>query len=476
MRANHAVTLGLCFGLVGIAGWVAGCGTDTFGTCTDTNTCGGGDGGGDVVTGDVTVVDDAGEGSAPFDGGDSSVAKDGGSEGASDARAEGEAGCAAPLSLDCNGTCVDPTRPEHCGTCTNVCAGPDSGTGQATCTSGVCGLGCTGATSLDCNGACVDPSQPATCGTCTNACAGPTSGTGSAVCTLGADGGGACSVTCGGSTTLMCGTNCYAPTDPNHCGGCSNACSGPTNGNGTATCTGSTPTCGIACSSGYHVCSGACDSNGDVPSNTGDPCIVSEAYGVFVSPGGSDGNAGTQLMPVRTLGTAMDLAKAAGKRVYACGNNGTYDENLVVGSSRDGVGVYGGLDCTSVPSQWTYVAADVAVVAPTAQGYALAVTGLTAGVTFEDFGFTAQAGSLAGDSSIGVFAASSSNVLLRRCSVTAGAGMPGQDQSQPAPYSAAAPLGNPGGRPRVPEVRAPADRSNLTPLVPQAGEGQGARP
>jgi hypothetical protein len=148
--------------------------------------------------------------------------------------------------------------------------------------------------------------------------------------------------------------------------------------------------------------------------------------------------------PCKTIGHAMDQAKSGTLRVYACGNGGSYNENLVVGTSRDGIAVYGGLDCTTTPSQWVYNAADKAQVAPTAQGYALQVTGLTTGVTFADFGFTSQAATTAGQSSIAVFVSGSSGVLLERCSVTAGVGLQGQDQSQPAPYSSAAPNGNPG--------------------------------
>ena len=163
-----------------------------------------------------------------------------------------------------------------------------------------------------------------------------------------------------------------------------------------------------------------------------------------MSPKGSDSNAGTQVAPVLTVGHAMDLAKAASKRVYACGNNGSYNESLVVGASRDGVNLYGGLDCTTTPAQWAYNASDKATMAPAAKGYALQVTGLSTGVTFEDFGFVAQPGSVAGDSSIAVFVASSSGLVLRRSVVTAGTAQPGQDQSQPAPYASSAPAGNPG--------------------------------
>ena len=270
--------------------------------------------------------------------------------------------CTSP-TIECGGQCVDPSLPAHCGSCTNVCAGPDGAAGHATCTGGVCGVACDpdASTSLDCRrGACVDPTSPA------------------------------------------------------HCGSCSNACPPPPSGNGSATCT-APMTCGLTCSSGHHLCAGDCLPDTDVPSNTGDPCVVSDAFGVFVSTGGSDSNAGTMASPVATVGKAMDLAKAAGKRVYACGSAQLHEENLVVGATRDGVAVYGGLDCSA--AQWKYDATKVAVVAPTTAGYALQMTGLTAGVTFEDFAFTAKMRPCLRASSIAVFAANSSNVVLRRCAV-----------------------------------------------------------
>src|SRR5579859_5966628 len=60
---------------------------------------------------------------------------------------------------------------------------------------------------------------------------------------------------------------------------------------------------------------GGCDRS-KAPSEEG--CVVAEAYGIFVSPAGSDGSAGTRSAPLATIGHGMDVAKAAGKRVYVC--------------------------------------------------------------------------------------------------------------------------------------------------------------
>jgi hypothetical protein len=233
------------------------------------------------------------------------------------------------------------------------------------------------------------------------------------------------SLTCEAGTVMCSGSCVDTSTDPNNCGGCGKGCTAPTNG--TATCADGTdgaPACGFACNSMFHSCNGACDPNSDTPSMSGsDPCILTTAFGVFVSPAGSDtsGN-GSPTEPFQTIGHAMDIAVSGGtKRVYACGSAGPYTlENLNVGMSRNGVSVYGGLDCTTTPAAWTYNATDVASVTPTAAGYALQVSALVTGTTFEDFAFTSQASSGAGVSSIAVFVSNSMNVAFTRVAMTAG--------------------------------------------------------
>ena len=160
--------------------------------------------------------------------------------------------------------------------------------------------------------------------------------------------------------------------------------------------------------------SAACD---PTKSPHDDPCVIGEPFGVFVSPVGADGNPGTRALPLHTLGQAMDVAQSSGKhRVYACA--GTFAEPLVVGASRDGVAVYGGLDCTS----WNYGSQSRVTVAPDRPGYALDIEGVAQGVTFEDIDFVAASasGTNPGESSIAAFVSKSQNVAFHRVSITAG--------------------------------------------------------
>jgi hypothetical protein len=194
---------------------------------------------------------------------------------------------------------------------------------------------------------------------------------------------------------------------------------------------------------GYHACGGDCLSDTDPPSTTADPCVIVGAFGVFVSPIGSDTiGKGTPAQPYGTVGHAMDQAVMGGtKRVFACGTAGNYGENLVVSASRDGVVLYGSLDCTTTPSAWTYSATKPATVAP-GSGYALQLSGLVTGVTFEDFAFEAPGAAAPGASSIAVFAANAQNVALHRVSITAGdvtgtgaAGASGGTSSNPSNWA-----------------------------------------
>jgi uncharacterized membrane protein YgcG len=158
-----------------------------------------------------------------------------------------------------------------------------------------------------------------------------------------------------------------------------------------------------------------------------DACVIDEAYGVFVSPTGSDSNQGTKSAPLRTIGRGMDVAKAAGKRVYVCA--GMFAEKLVVSAARDGTNVFGALDCAS----WSYGALNKVTVAPAEAGYALELDGLQTGITVEDVEFDAQPATRgsAGESSVAAFAAGSQNVAFTRVTIAAGNAADGAPGASP---------------------------------------------
>ena len=343
------------------------------------------------------------------------------------------------------------------------------------------GATCTAPTSLDCNGTCVDPTQPAHCGSCSNVCAGPDGGTGMGVCNAAADGGATCSLQCESPTTLQCGGTCYDPaTDAHHCGSCTNDCIASEPSNSTGTCAAGAdggPACGFKCDATYHACNGQCLPDSNDPSM--DPCVLTEQFGVFVAPApmGSDAaGCGTRAAPCATVDHAMDIATASASphvtRVYACGSAGNYDEHVLVNASRDGLTLFGYLSCPG-GGAWAYDATKKATAAPTSVGYALELSGLSTGATFESFAFQTGAASGGGASSIAVFAHAAVGVMLKNCAITAGVGVQGQDQVQPAPFGSAAPTGSPGsllaGGPETPNLTCPTSTGGAG--GPPAGSG-----
>ena len=160
----------------------------------------------------------------------------------------------------------------------------------------------------------------------------------------------------------------------------------------------------------------ACDP-GTSKSPVESTCLISEKYGVFVSPQGSDTTGiGTRAAPYKTLAKGLQSAKGNVMRVYACDEGTGYLDGLTIDATLDGTSLYGGFECTG----WTYATTRRARVHP-ATGVALVVKGLTTGVTVEDFEFNA-ADAAVGASSIGAIVDTALNVVLRGVKVTAGKG------------------------------------------------------
>jgi hypothetical protein len=151
------------------------------------------------------------------------------------------------------------------------------------------------------------------------------------------------------------------------------------------------------------------------------PCLINDAYGVFVSPKGSDNGSGTKAAPFQTIRRAMLAAKSAGKRVYVCDDGDFYREAVTVDSTVDGSKIYGGFECAG----WTYATERRANVSPDT-GVALTVSGLTIGLTVENMDFEAANATTPGASSIAAIVDSSQNVILRRVWLVGGRGAFGQ--------------------------------------------------
>ena len=150
-------------------------------------------------------------------------------------------------------------------------------------------------------------------------------------------------------------------------------------------------------------------------------CVIDEKYGVFVSPSGSDTlGDGSRKLPYATLSQAMSAVAADKRRIYACADGGTYADTINIGTSLDGLSFFGGFHCRG----WAYDSTLKAKVVST-NATAWTVTGLTKGLTIEDFDITAADATASSASSIAMTVVNSANVVLRRVTVTAGKGANG---------------------------------------------------
>jgi hypothetical protein len=145
--------------------------------------------------------------------------------------------------------------------------------------------------------------------------------------------------------------------------------------------------------------------------------LISEKYGMFVSPQGSDATGvGTRSAPYKTLAKGLQAAKGNVMRVYACDEGTGYVDALTIDATLDGMSLYGGFECAT----WTYATTHRSRVHP-ASGTALTVKSLTTGLTVEAFEFDA-ADAATGASSIAAVVDTALNVALHEVRVVAGTG------------------------------------------------------
>ena len=157
-----------------------------------------------------------------------------------------------------------------------------------------------------------------------------------------------------------------------------------------------------------------------------DPCVIHDDHGIFVSPSGSDGaGCGTMASPCATIARGLTEAKFASKRLYVCGDGGSYVENLTIDGSLDGLTVFGGFRC----DDWSYAPSAVRTqVKPAGAQTALVVEGVTA-LEIRDFAFESGDATSPGASSIAAIVRSASGVVFVNTTITAGDGAVGTDGS-----------------------------------------------
>lgn len=183
----------------------------------------------------------------------------------------------------CNGTCVEATSLEACGSACRKC--PNDPNGTAKCDGDKCELACKPGFHA-CGDRCAPDNDPQSCGTSCTPCSTPTGGT--ATCENGT-----CSATCPGTLVLCkdaciasgtpcngecdpgtkrCGNRCVPVDDVNFCASDCTACKPPRNA--AAKCTGGM--CGFDCRPGYHRCGDECVDDTSV-ATCGTSCMACRA-------------------------------------------------------------------------------------------------------------------------------------------------------------------------------------------------------
>ncbi|MEZ4230869.1 MAG: hypothetical protein R3B89_16965 [Polyangiaceae bacterium] len=228
------------------------------------------------------------------------------------------------------------------------------------------------------------------------------------------------------ASVLALGVGCtaeFTSAETGGTGGVGGSAGGETGGTGgvggAAGTGGAGGTGGVASAGGSGGTGGSCN-GAATPSD--DSCVVTEDYGVFVSPKGDDSTAdGSRGAPYATLEAGLAAAYAAGKRVYACSSEGEYEPNgqlLVIDDSLSGTQLYGGLDCDT----WAYDATKPTEVV--GDYAALYVNEVKGGLRIEDFSFRAV--DQTQNSSIGALVKDSQGVLFKRVTFIAGKGADGE--------------------------------------------------
>lgn len=168
------------------------------------------------------------------------------------------------------------------------------------------------------------------------------------------------------------------------------------------------------------------------------PCIINDAYGVFVAPpasvdgglgGSDDAGDGTMALPFATIGKALQNLNGK-SRVLIC--SGIYPEAVSIDAAH-AASLYGGLSCAAGVNglAWHYTGAVAEARPAVADRAALTIFGVSSSLAIEDMGFEApdtqaQDPSGAGVSSIAAWV-SNSSVGFARVVLTAGDGGKGAD-------------------------------------------------
>ena len=143
------------------------------------------------------------------------------------------------------------------------------------------------------------------------------------------------------------------------------------------------------------------------PVKNPETCLV-DTFGVFVSPTGNDGDAGTKAKPFKTIRKALGTSRT---RIVVC--EGEYAGSLEVAR---GVEIYSGVTCDFSK------AGGKAKIVASKPAYGVKVAKVSDAVILADLEIVGMNGAAPSESSVGVFVSESSNVKIARSKIEAGDG------------------------------------------------------
>ena len=162
---------------------------------------------------------------------------------------------------------------------------------------------------------------------------------------------------------------------------------------------------------------------------------ITEQFGVFVAKDGAAQNPGTRKSPLASITEAIAKAKADKKSVFVC--EGTYEETLEI---ANGVSIIGGFDCSG--SEWKQT--NKKSVLDSASSPAIHADKISTPTRIDGFDVKVPDATTPSGSSIAVIVLDSNALTFANGTITAGAGMKGDDGVE-GEQLALVPVSAPGG-------------------------------
>jgi hypothetical protein len=149
--------------------------------------------------------------------------------------------------------------------------------------------------------------------------------------------------------------------------------------------------------------------------------LITEQYGVFVSPSGKPDADGSRSKPFSTITKGIEQGKKTSKHVYVC--EGTFSESIAI---ERGISIIGGFDCSA--PVWKKTTKTTRINAPSSP--AMKATNIDIATRIESLEVYAPNGTPAATTSIGLHAKSAPALVIASSKIAAGRAAAGADGSE----------------------------------------------